>query len=266
MNGYKADSQWFGILVAVGVLTSACTANKKPSTVETALANVAKDIVIPIEAEDLKNPLPMTEQGARQGQELFLQSCALCHGTDGHGETTLGRAMYPPAMDLTSPHVQHWKDGELYWIIQNGVRLTGMPAWNGSISTEDIWKLVIFIRDLPRLNLASAATVEKGKEVTMPTDAHLIAYGKTLYRQEGCFMCHQLNGGGGKIGPDLTVEGTRGRTAEWLVGHFKDPQAYTPGSTMPPFKNLTDGQLRALTVFLLSQKTQTGAPEIRHQP
>lgn len=67
-------------------------------------------------------------------------------------------------------------------------------------------------------------------------------------------MCHQLNGEGGKVGLDLTVEGTLGRTDDWLIGHFKDPPAYTPGSMMPPFKNLTAEQRRALTAFLQSQK------------
>jgi cbb3-type cytochrome oxidase cytochrome c subunit len=82
----------------------------------------------------------------------------------------------------------------------------------------------------------------------------MIAYGKTLYRQEGCFICHQLDGEGTKVGPDLTVEGTRGRSAAWLVGHFKDPASYVSGSVMPSFKNLTDEQLSALTAFLESQK------------
>lgn len=67
-------------------------------------------------------------------------------------------------------------------------------------------------------------------------------------------MCHQLDGQGGKVGPDLTIEGTRGRTDEWLIGHFRNPPAYTPGSIMPPFKNLTGRQLQALTTFLQSQK------------
>jgi cbb3-type cytochrome oxidase cytochrome c subunit len=59
---------------------------------------------------------------------------------------------------------------------------------------------------------------------------------------------------GGKVGPDLTLEGTRGRSDEWLVGHFKDPSAYTPGSIMLSFKQLTDEQLRALTGFLQNEK------------
>jgi hypothetical protein len=66
--------------------------------------------------------------------------------------------MSPPAMDLTSAHVQHWSDAELFWIIQNGVRLTGMPAWKSSISDTDTWKLTRFIRNLPHLNAASAST------------------------------------------------------------------------------------------------------------
>jgi hypothetical protein len=66
--------------------------------------------------------------------------------------------MAPPAMDLSSPHVQHWSDAELFWIIQNGVRLTGMPSWKSSISDNDTWKLARFIHKLPRLDAASAST------------------------------------------------------------------------------------------------------------
>ena len=241
-------------VIALAGLILGCTAHTQPSKVETTLANMAKDVVIPIEAEGKKNPLPDNDEVTRQGQQIFLQSCALCHGTDGHGRTDLGRNMYPPAMDMTSPHVQHWSDAELSWIIQNGVRLTGMPSWKSSISESDTWKLARFIHTLPRLDAVESAA----KPVQVPPaarpEAVLIKYGKTLYRQEGCFMCHQLEGEGGKVGPDLTLEGSRGRTDEWLIGHFKDPPAYTPGSIMPAFKNLTDEQLQALAEFLQSQK------------
>ena len=244
-------------LIALALLSSACTANRSPSKIETALANMAKDVVIPIEAETLKNPFPQSEQVTRQGQQMYLQSCALCHGADGHGRTEIGRGMYPPAMDLTSPHVQHWNDAELFWIIRNGVRMTGMPSWK-SISDTDSWKLVRFIRDLPELDARAAtqaAETERQAKAKQSSE-DLIEYGRTLYRQEGCFMCHQLNGEGGKVGPDLTLEGARGRTEGWLIGHFKDPTAYTPGSIMPAFKNLTDEQLKTLTAFLQSRKGQ----------
>jgi hypothetical protein len=61
-------------------------------------------------------------------------------------------------MDLSSAHVQHWSDAELFWIIQNGVRLTGMPSWKSSISDNDTWKLARFIHRLPRLDAASVST------------------------------------------------------------------------------------------------------------
>lgn len=246
------------LLAACALFLSACTAHKKPSTVEATLANIAKDIVIPIEAENLKNPLPVDQQVVAKGRDLYVQSCAVCHGPDGHGQTSLGLAMYPPAMDLTSPHVQHWREAELFWIIQNGVRLTGMPSWKNSISPEDTWKLVVFIYELPKTNSADAIKGTKESVIKKRPD-ELIAYGKTLYRQEGCFICHPLNGEGGKVGPDLSIEGTRGRTTPWLIGHLKDPPAFVAGSIMPPFKNLTDEQLNAIAAFLLSQKGVTGS-------
>ncbi len=126
-----------------------------------------------------------------------------------------------------------------------------MPSWKSIISETDTWKLVRFIRALPELN--ARATVEGKQAEVTKSQQELIQDGRTLYRQEGCFMCHQFNGESGKVGPDLTVEGTRERTDDWLIGHFKDPPAYTPGSIMPALKNLTDKQLKALTTFLRSQ-------------
>jgi mono/diheme cytochrome c family protein len=148
-----------GVIGAMlGALLQGCTADKKPSQEETGLANAAKDVAIPLEAGKMTNPLPDTAEVASQGQGVFLGSCAQCHGADAHGDTDVGRNMYPPAMDLSSSHVQHWSDAELFWIIQNGVRLTGMPAWKSNISADDTWKLARFIHSLPRAGAASAST------------------------------------------------------------------------------------------------------------
>jgi mono/diheme cytochrome c family protein len=242
-----------GLMSVLTAVLVACTAHQKPSTVETVLATMAKDIVIPIEAEELKNPLSWSPQVETQGQQVYLQSCAICHGMDGHGQTPMGQGMYPPALDLTSPHVQHWNDSEMFWVIQNGVRMTGMSSWKDAISAEDTWKLVLFVHQLPELDSAVAKSPAQ-PDSPQKTPEQLIAYGKTLYRQEGCFTCHQLDREGTKVGPDLTIEGTRGRSVDWLIGHFKDPAAYVPGSIMPAFNNFTDEQLNALTAFLESQK------------
>ncbi len=144
--------------VMLCALLAGCTAGKAPSRGETGLANAAKDVTIPLEAGKKRNPLPETDEIVSQGQEVFLGSCAQCHGADARGDSNIGPNMDPPAMDLSSPHVQHWSDAELFWIIQNGVRLTGMPAWRSSISDSDTWKLVRFIHNLPRLDASSSST------------------------------------------------------------------------------------------------------------
>src|ERR1700735_352470 len=147
-----------GVISALlGTLLQGCTADKHPSQGETSLANAAKDVSIPLEAGKMTNPVPDTDEVVSQGQEVFLGSCAQCHGADARGDTNVGRNMYPPAMDLSSAHVQHWSDAELFWIIQNGVRLTGMPSWKSSISDTDTWRLTRYIHNLSRLDAASAS-------------------------------------------------------------------------------------------------------------
>ncbi len=166
--GPGLQRKWMlGVIGAMlGALIAGCSADKHPSQGETALTNAAKDVVIPLEAGRMQNPLPETDEVASQGQEVFLGSCAQCHGPDARGGTSPGRNMDPPAMDLTSAHVQHWSDGELFWIIQNGVRLTGMPSWKSSISADDTWKLARYIHKLPRLDAASASTAAQSQAQT----------------------------------------------------------------------------------------------------
>jgi mono/diheme cytochrome c family protein len=166
-----------GVISAMlGALLQGCTASKPPSDGETSLANAAKDVVIPLEAGKMPNPLPETDEVVSQGQEVFLGSCAQCHGPNGLGDTNVGRNMYPPAMNLTSSHVQHWSDGELYWIIRNGVRLTGMPSWQSSISENDTWKLARFIHKLPHLDAASPSTAvpSQAQTVTSTQDKYTL--------------------------------------------------------------------------------------------
>jgi mono/diheme cytochrome c family protein len=164
--------------------------------------------------------------------------------------------MYPPAMDLTSPHVQQWSDADLFWIIHNGIALTGMPSWQSTISVTDTWKLAQFIRAIRRLDTPSGSAPQSAPapQGAVQSQTELITDGKSLFSQEACFTCHQLDGKGGQVGPDLTLEGNRGRADAWLIGHFGNPPAYTSGSIMPSFGNLTPAQLQALTAFLQNQK------------
>ncbi len=241
------------------LLLAGCTADKKPSQLEETLATFAKDVAIPLQATSQENPVPLSEEVIGEGQAIYGQACSLCHGANGRAQAELGMALYPPAIDLTSPHVLSWNDGELFWIIQNGIRLTGMPAWRRTISPEDTWKLVHFLRQLPNQAEENAVPPEFIPDENS-TARELMAYGELLYRQQGCFMCHQLNGEGGTIGPDLTLQGDRGRTDEWLLGHFKEPAEYTKGSMMPSYRNMTEEQLLSLVVFLQNQTGASAAP------
>ncbi|WP_216846977.1 cytochrome P460 family protein [Granulicella sp. L60] len=165
----------FGVISAMlAASLQGCTADKNPSQGETSLANAAKDVTIPLEAGKMKNPLPETDEVVSQGQEVFLGSCAQCHGADARGDTNVGRNMNPPAMDLSSSHVQHWSDAELFWIIQNGVRLTGMPAWKSSISDTDTWKLARFIHKIPAAPASTAAAPSQAQPVVSAQDKYTL--------------------------------------------------------------------------------------------
>ena len=108
IGGWRADRSMamkhklmLGVISAMlGALLQGCAAGKPPSQEETSLANAAKDVTIPLEAGKMKNPLPETDEVVSQGQEVFLGSCAQCHGADARGDTDIGRNMAPPAMDL----------------------------------------------------------------------------------------------------------------------------------------------------------------------
>jgi mono/diheme cytochrome c family protein len=128
------------------------SAREKPSWIENVLARHARKIATPAGAKDLKNPHPVTEASAAEAREHFVEHCSVCHGATGRGDTLYGRNLYPKVPDLTQADTQQLTDGELFYIISNGVRFTGMPAFGGEDSPESIWALVSFIRRLPKLS------------------------------------------------------------------------------------------------------------------
>ncbi|HKQ05602.1 MAG TPA: c-type cytochrome [Blastocatellia bacterium] len=127
------------------------SAREKPSWLEKTMAMHARRVSTPSDAMSLKNPNAITEESMAEAREHFVEHCSVCHGIDGKGQTTIGQRMYPPVPDMTQGETQQKADGELFYIISNGVRLTGMPAWEGEDTPESIWDLVAFIRHLPQL-------------------------------------------------------------------------------------------------------------------
>jgi len=124
-----------------------------PGAIETAVARRLRSLAIPREARERRNPEPATPESLRDGLEHFADHCAICHANDGSGDTAIGRSLYPRAPDMRLPATQQLTDGELFYIIEHGVKLTGMPAWGtGTAEGERAsWRLVRFIRHLPNL-------------------------------------------------------------------------------------------------------------------
>jgi mono/diheme cytochrome c family protein len=138
------------------------SARAEPSALETAIARRLRHLSIPADQRARPNPLQATAENIRDGMEHFADHCAVCHANTGVGDTPIGRGMYPHPPILREAGTQSLTDGEMFSIIQNGIRFTGMPAFADSGHTDkDSWKCVLFIRHLPQQTPQEIALMEK---------------------------------------------------------------------------------------------------------
>jgi mono/diheme cytochrome c family protein len=142
-----------GAAAAVVVIRHGFSARDEPTRAEAFVARRLRHLAVPGRAKALQNPVMLTPEVLAAARAHFADHCALCHANDGSGNTEIGRSLYPKAPDMRLPATQSLSDGELYYIIQNGVRLTGMPAWGAKDDEqdEDSWTLVHLIRHLSHL-------------------------------------------------------------------------------------------------------------------
>ena len=139
-----------------------CSARDQPTFVEATLARTMRHLGVPRAVHARVNPTPDTPETIKAGMAHFADHCALCHANNGSGDTEIGRNLYPKAPDMRTELTQKLSDGELFYIIENGVRLTGMPAWGaGPESEKGSWALVRFIRHLPTLTDDEIKQIEK---------------------------------------------------------------------------------------------------------
>ena len=149
----------------VSLLHDGVSARANPTALEVMLARKARHMAIPKSARTLQNTEADTPESLRDARLHFADHCAICHANDGSCDTPLGRNLYPKPPDLRREQTQTLADGELFWIIENGVRFTGMPAFGGGNSGHgsqtDSWKLVRFIRHLPQLTQQERLEMER---------------------------------------------------------------------------------------------------------
>src|SRR6266571_7726275 len=129
------------------------SARDQPTAAEAFFARRMRHLAVPRSARETKNPIPRTPEVLTEARAHFADHCALCHGNDGRGRTEIGQHLYPKTPDMASSATQSLSDGEFFYVIKNGVRLTGMPAWGEDTpeADQESWKLVHFIRHLPRI-------------------------------------------------------------------------------------------------------------------
>jgi mono/diheme cytochrome c family protein len=143
-------------VLAWAVLSRGFSARDEPGAAEAFIARGFRHMAIPRKAREARNPVQSSPEVLAGAMEHFADHCAICHGNDGKGKTLIGKGLYPKPPDMSLDETQRLTDGELYYIIQNGVRLTGMPAF-GEAGTEEpdeeSWALVYFIRHLPSMTV-----------------------------------------------------------------------------------------------------------------
>lgn len=144
------------VVASILAIRRGFSARDEPSAFERLVARQARHLAVPRGAWELKNPVPLTPEVLTKARAHFADHCALCHGNDGRGKTEIGRNLYPKAPDMTLADTQGLSDGELFSVIKNGIRLTGMPAWGEETPADDraSWELVHLIRHFPKMTEA----------------------------------------------------------------------------------------------------------------
>jgi mono/diheme cytochrome c family protein len=153
------------VLVAAGLVYARATrlsARPAPGGLETRLARFVRRVALPDDVSRRLNPVPLSAAALEDGMAHFADHCGSCHGNDGSGATEMGQNLFPKAPDMRGAPTQDLSDGELFWIIENGIRFTGMPGWGDGTpeSTASTWNLVHFVRHLPRLSEDELARME----------------------------------------------------------------------------------------------------------
>jgi predicted CXXCH cytochrome family protein len=225
-------NRWKAIVLVAAVAAAAYgavmirrgfSAAAEPSFLEKIAARTARNLAIPASARKEENPWKATPETLKMAREDFTARCAICHGNDGSGQTQVGRNLYPKAPDLRLPLTQNLTDGELRYIIRNGVRLTGMPAWGNPHveQDEDSWKLVLVIRDLRQLT-----TEEKTQQASAAKAARYVG-------SQACEKCHEQVYGHWKKTPMANV----------VRDPHEHPEAIIPDLSKNPLAKFTKEQV-----------------------
>ncbi len=161
---------FIGWVLVAGVLGVVCwtgaydvAATNPPGRMEKKLAAFTLNRAIQKRAPVRTNPFAKPED-VRFGLAHYKENCLDCHGAPGVEESEFGQGLNPPAPDLTLPSIQRMRDGEIFWVVSHGIRMTGMPAFSPTHKEDEIWKIVAFVRHLPELSKEDQQALKAGHE------------------------------------------------------------------------------------------------------
>jgi mono/diheme cytochrome c family protein len=227
---------------------------------------------VKLRAAQLTVPALSGEPLLARGASCYVQKCAQCHGGPGVAPSEIGRSMQPLPGPLVDASVK-WTPAELYWITRNGIKMSGMPAWQHRMQDADLWAVVGFLQRLPVLTAAefrvAAAAAQAGLpcEATAPVPGSAprappdAERGRAATTQYACNACHRIPGVTGAdvaVGPPLAgfaarrlVAGVVNNTTEHLVQWIRDPQSIDPETTMPNLQ-VSDPDARDIAAYLMT--------------
>jgi len=149
-----------GLIVTFLVLSSMnWSATNKPGTLEARIANYTISRWVRRNANNQSNPFPETSENLKTAKAEFGEHCAICHGLDGSGVNKIEADFYPPAPKLTG-EIQSWSDGQIYYVIANGIGWSAMPGFSKNHESQDIWDMVLWIRHLAKITPEEKAQLE----------------------------------------------------------------------------------------------------------
>lgn len=150
-------------LLAASALMTACRATP-PGPAESRMIQWIK-LHVTVKGKQDRNPLPSTSASIADGKAAFGNYCMVCHGLDGQNTgVPFAGSLSPPVPSLASGDVQRYSDGQLKWIIENGISPSGMPASRGILSDDEMWAIVAYIRHLPPAGSLGEPKVYSGEE------------------------------------------------------------------------------------------------------
>jgi cytochrome c1 len=205
-----------------------------------------------------------------RGATCYVDKCVQCHGGPGVAQSEIGRSMQPlpgPLVDVN----QRWRPQDLYWITRNGIKMSGMPAWQHRLSEDDMWALVAFMKHLPKLTasefrglaaVGTAGACARSDGLTAQRSASIVR-GRAALTQYACNACHSVPGITGSevhVGPPLGGMAQRGliagavpNTEAQMVRWIRDPRSIDPQTTMPAMQ-VNEQDARDIAAFLATLK------------